>query len=412
MLIDIHEKNNNEIIFSVELPNSRAKRYIRKIIRESALSPVPQNEIKVSLECEFMNEWLEEASRRLDCKFIPDFYRIKNFKAEGKGHPIYFQCTAFLSKTLEEKHYKDFELELKIPEYDKEKDLNERIEEAFYELMEYHPSDEKVGENKIKAEIKVFNKDTGEAIEELSENFHDHLELSYLPEPVFKEFHNDYKAGDNFEVEFTVDEFEGEWFKEDYPDCKNLLYKIRVDTVYKTIYPKPPFTDEMAKKVGYKNMEEIVREAKTKQNLYEKNTYKFRLMKQYLTRVAENMDFVITKNMIRAKQFEHNIIDESNNFIQEPYILNSDDYFIKIILERTLAPKIFAAQGMQMDKRKLEEIIFSEYEEDSMPMEEFEEKMKELHCSQSLKWLELNIEKFITVKVLKVEDEAMRMQIF
>ena len=410
MLINILEQNNNEIIFSIELPNSRAKRYIKQIIKKFDFD-LGQDLIEIGLETEFMDEWLEEASRRLNCKFIPDFYRIKNFKAEGKGHPISFECIAFIEKALEKEHYRDFELELKVPEFDKDEDLDMRIQDSLYKLTEYHPCDEMIkAPNKIKAEITVFDKDTGKEIEEFSETFHNFLESGSLPEPVFKEF-NGHKTGDSFEVEFKVDDLHEDWFIEDFADYKQILYKITVQEVYKNIYPEPPYTDEMAQKAGYKNINEIITEAQKRQNFYEKNIYKRELKKQYLKKVAENMGFEITENMISTKRYQDEITDKNDQFVRDT-IFNAESYAIKNILEDILVSRIFATEGLIMKKESLENIIFERSGEDSMPQYEFQEKMTRLHDEKCHEWLELNLEKLISVKPQKVNDEALLNSIF
>jgi hypothetical protein len=401
MLVNILEENNNcELIFSAELPNNRAKRYIKKILKQYGERVLlDEDTLEAALLSEFREEWVEEAQKRLNYSFSRSFfYKIKSFEAKGKGHPIYFECISFFSKPLSQEHYKNFELELKIPEINTEHYTNIRVDEIFYDLAEHHLTHENVTlPNKMTADIKVIDKDTKEEIEELSESFFDFVETGTFPDIVLKEIKN-YKAGDTFEVEFKVSETEeDEWLRDEYLG-HTLIYKIKINEVYREIIPEPPYTDTLAQKLGYKNLEEVINKAKERQALYEANIYKDQLLKEYLAKVAKNLQFKPTENMIFATKLKLGIIDEEENSLLQNSYWNSDEYITGEIFKEVLAPQIFTAEGMSMYQEPLVEIALKDGNKD-MDEEEIFEKVIELALEKTIEWLEINIEKLITVSV-------------
>ena len=402
MLVNILEENNNcELIFSVELPNARSKRYIKKILKKYGEKILlDEATLEMALLSEFREEWIEEAQKRLEYNFLKIFfYMIENFKVKGKGYPIYFECTSFFSKPLSPEHYKGFELELKIPEINREHYINMRVEEIFHELTEHHLTDENVKlPNKIEADIEVIDRDTGEELEELSESFFDFVETGTFPDIILNEIKN-YKAGDTFEVEFKVSETEeDEWLRDEYLG-QTLIYKIKINAVYREVVPQRPYTDTLAQKLGYENLEGVINKAKERQALYEADIYNNTLFGEYLAKVAENLQFKPTENMIFATKLELGIIDQDGNSLIEDSSWNSDEYIIREIFEKVLAPQIFVAEGMCMYEEPLIQMALKDCDKDA-DREEISEKVLELALKKNIEWLKMNIEKLVTVKLI------------
>ncbi|NBV99229.1 MAG: hypothetical protein EBR67_06935 [Proteobacteria bacterium] len=400
MLVNILEENNNcELIFSAELPNARSKRYIKKILKKYGERVLLEEAIlEAALLSEFREEWIEEAQKRLEYNFLRNcFYKIVNFKAKGKGHPIYFECISFFSKPLSPEHYKGFELELKIPEINRENYINMRVDEIFYDLAEHRLTDENVKlPNKIEADIKVIDRDTGEELEELSESFFDFVETGTFPDIILNEIKN-YKAGDTFEVEFKVIETEeDEWLRDEYLG-QTLIYKIKINAVYREVVPQRPYTDTLAQKLGYENLEGVINKAKERQALYETDIYRDTLLREYLAKVAENLQLKPTENMIFATKLELGVVDEDGNSFIEDSSWNSDEYIIRKIFEKILAPQIFAAEGMCLYEEPLIQMALKDSDNDA-DREEISEKVFELALKKTIEWLEINIEKLVTVK--------------
>ena len=76
MLVNILEENNNcELIFSVELPNARSKRYIKKILKKYGEKILlDEATLEMALLSEFREEWIEEAQKRLEYNFLKIFF--------------------------------------------------------------------------------------------------------------------------------------------------------------------------------------------------------------------------------------------------------------------------------------------------------------------------------------------------
>ncbi|MBU6197037.1 MAG: hypothetical protein KGO93_05680 [Cyanobacteria bacterium REEB446] len=402
MLVNILEENNNcELIFSAELPNARSKRYIKKILKKYGERVLLEEAtLEVALLSEFREEWIEEAQKRLGYNFLKNFfYKVENFKVKGKGHPIYFECISFFSKPLSPEHYKGFELELKIPEIDRENYINMRVDEIFYDLAEHHLTDENVKPpNKVEADIKVIDRDTGEELEELSESFFDFVETGTFPDIILNEIKN-YKAGDTFEVEFKVSETEeDEWLRDEYLG-QTLIYKIKINAVYREVVPQRPYTDTLAQKLGYENLEGVINKAKERQALYEADIYEDTLFGEYLAKVAENLQLKPTENMIFATKLELGIIDEDGDSLIEDSSWNSDEYIIREIFEKVLAPQIFVAEGMCMYEEPLIQMALKASGNDA-DKEVISDKVLELALKKNIEWLKMNIEKLVTVKLI------------
>ncbi|MEB3316203.1 MAG: hypothetical protein VKK32_08345 [Candidatus Melainabacteria bacterium] len=402
MLVNILEENNNcELIFSAELPNARSKRYIKKILKKYGERVLLEEAtLEAALLYEFREEWIEEAQKRLGYNFLKNFfYKVENFKVKGKGHPIYFECISFFSKPLSPEHYKGFELELKIPEIDRENYINMRVDEIFYDLVEHHLTDENVKPpNKVEADIKVIDRDTGEELEELSESFFDFVETGTFPDIILNEIKN-YKAGDTFEVEFKVSETEeDEWLRDEYLG-QTLIYKIKINAVYREVVPQRPYTDTLAQKLGYENLEGVINKAKERQALYEADIYEDTLFGEYLAKVAENLQLKPTENMIFATKLELGIIDEDGDSLIEDSSWNSDEYIIREIFEKVLAPQIFVAEGMCMYEEPLIQMALKASGNDA-DKEVISDKVLELALKKNIEWLKMNIEKLVTVKLI------------
>jgi hypothetical protein len=402
MLVNVLEENNNcELIFSAEFPNDRSKRYIKKILKKYGERVLlDEATLEAALLFEFREEWIEEAQKRLEYNFLKNFfYMIENFKVKGKGHPIYFECTSFFSKPLLAEHYKGFELELKIPEINREHYINMRVDDIFCELIEHRLTDENVKlPNKIEADIKVIDKDTEKEMKELSESFFDVVETGTFSDIILKEIEN-YKAGDTFEVEFKVSETEkDEWLRDEYLG-QTLIYKIKINAVYREVVPQPPYTDTLAQKLGYENLEGVINKAKEKQELYEADIYRDTLLREYLAKVAENLQLKPTENMIFATKLELGIVDEDGNSPLENSIWNSDEYLVGEIFKKVLAPQIFVAEGMVMYEEPLIQMALKESGNDA-DKEAISDKVLELALKKNIEWLKMNIEKLVTVKLI------------
>jgi len=398
MLVNILEENKDgELIFSVELPNERAKKYIKKIFKDYEEDILEDSDLEMFLLDEFKEEWIEEARKRVNHNLIDGLYRIRNFKALGKGNPIYFECVSFLKKPLLEKHYKGFELDFTPPELHPEAYLA-RVDDIFYKLKELELSYEKVEMlDKVKLDLTVIDKDTGKEIEDLSEEFFDFIDSMSFPDLILRKI-TEHKAGETFEVELKIDESIDDYYLEDEYFGQTLIYKIKIRQVYKEILPERPYSDELAQKLGYKNLEAVINEAKKTQASLHARFYKHELIRQYLRKVAENLEFKVTENMIFVNKLELNLIDANGKSLLPETMANPDEDMKDIILEEILLSDIYIAEGMSIDGDKLLDRVLAEASVDEdLDDEEVSERVLELALEEMRKWLDTNLGKFITI---------------
>ena len=120
---------------------------------------------------------------------------------------------------------------------------------------------------------------------------------------------------------------------------------------------------------------------------------------EYLAKVAENLQLKPTENMIFATKLELGIIDEDGDSLIEDSSWNSDEYIIREIFEKVLAPQIFVAEGMCMYEEPLIQMALKDCDKDA-DKEEISEKVLELALKKNIEWLKMNIEKLVTVKLI------------
>jgi hypothetical protein len=103
--------------------------------------------------------------------------------------------------------------------------------------------------------------------------------------------------------------------------------------------------------------------------------------------------------MIFATKLELGIVDEDGNSFIKDSNWNSDEYIIREIFKKVLAPQIFVAEGMVMYEEPLIQMALKESGNDA-DKEAISDKVLELALKKNIEWLEINVEKLVTVKLI------------